>query len=63
MTTRYIFLIESFLFEGSALAFGIWQLWTVWPRKKDKADEPSALARSSEEDTRHAEGQHRADDG
>ena len=56
MKQNSVFLLETLLFEGGALAFGVWQLWSVWPNKKDKAGKPSALARSSPEDPGHPEG-------
>jgi hypothetical protein len=60
MKSNPVFLLETLLFEGLALAFGIWQLWTVWPRKTPKTD-PSAPA--SDEGARHAEGEHGANHG
>ncbi len=55
MKSSPVFLLETFLFEGVALAFGIWQLWTVWPKNTPKADPPSL---PSDEGAGHAEGQH-----
>ena len=56
MTQNTVFLLETLLFEGGALAFGVWQFWSVRPNKKDKADPPSALTQSSPKDAGHSEG-------
>ncbi len=40
MAQNGVFLLETLLFEGSALAFGVWQLWSVWPKKEAKAETP-----------------------
>lgn len=56
MTTNTLFWLETGLFEGGALAWAVWQLWSVRPGKKAKAEEPSALARSSSERPGHPEG-------
>lgn len=47
-----LFLLEFVLFSGVALAWGIYEWWSVRPKKD--AD--------SSRDARHAEGEHRADD-
>jgi hypothetical protein len=56
MAQNAVFLLETLLFEGGALAFGVWQFWSVRPNKKAKPDEPSALSRTSPEDPGHPEG-------
>lgn len=43
------FMIELVLFSGAALAWGVYELWTV---RDSKGDEPSSPA----DETRHPEG-------
>jgi hypothetical protein len=62
MSTNTLFFLETGLFEGAALVWAVWQIWSIRPKKKAKPGEPSALARSSSENSRHAEGQHRPHD-
>jgi hypothetical protein len=56
MSTNTLFILALILFDGVAVGVGIWQYWTVRPTKKEKVEEPSALARASGEDPRHPEG-------
>ncbi len=36
MKSHYVFLLETGLFEGVALAWGVWELWSVRRSKDDK---------------------------
>lgn len=63
MSTNTLFFLETGLFEGAALVWAIWQLWSVRPSKDTTAETPSALARSSAKRSGHAEGQHSPDEG
>jgi len=63
MTTNTLFYLETGLFEGAALVWAVWQLWSVRPNKKANSEAPSALARRSRERPGHPERQHRPNDG
>lgn len=56
MAGNSVFLLETLLFEGGALAFGVWQLWSVWPQKKPKTEKSAAVDGSSPKDPGHPEG-------
>lgn len=68
MAANPMLLAGTFLAEGAAVAWGVWELWKLRPRKDDAAEDSSAFARSTEpsdspEAPGHAEGQHGAHDG
>ncbi len=50
------FPIASTLLEGGAIAFAVWQLWSIRPDKKAKAEKPAAAEQPSPEDPGHPEG-------
>ncbi len=56
MDTNTLFLIEIVLFSGVALAWGIWEYWSVRPGK-------DAAKKQASSEPGHAEGQHGAHDG
>jgi hypothetical protein len=62
MTTNTLFILESVLFEGVALGFGVWQFWSVRP-SKTKTEQTSPLPRTLKEGAGHPEGQHGSDQG
>ena len=47
-----IFLMEFLLFDGAALAWAGWELWSVRPRRDEGAKERDA---ESKESARHSE--------
>jgi hypothetical protein len=51
-----VFLLETLLFEGGALAWAAWQLWSVRPDKKHKIERRAELPPKSEEGAGHLEG-------
>ncbi len=53
MKANPLFLLEFILFDFGAVAFGVWQWWTVRPRKDDK---PPAPPTPSEQGPGHPEG-------
>jgi hypothetical protein len=68
MTTNPVALAGTFLVEGGAVAFAVWELWKLRPRKDDKPDAPSAFARTPKEEPSpepagHPEREHGPDDG
>ncbi len=56
MSAHTLFILGLILFDGVAVALGVWQYWTVRPTKTSKPDEPSAFVRSSPKDAGHPEG-------
>jgi hypothetical protein len=58
MKSTPLFWLWFLLFDGGALAFGVWQLWTV-RTQRPKAPQDRA---ASDEGPGHAEGEHGLDD-
>ncbi len=52
MTHNSLFPLASTLLEGGAVAFAVWQLWSIRPNKKAEAAEDHTPS----EDPRHPEG-------
>ena len=52
MDVNPLFLLEFVLFSGVAVAWGVYEWWSVRPKKDGSAADPA----------RHTEGEHRADD-
>jgi hypothetical protein len=44
MKSHYVFLLETGLFEGAALAWGIWELWSLRRRKDETPTSKPAAA-------------------
>ena len=63
-----IYLAGTFLFEGGAVAWGVWELWKLRPSKDGKPEAPSAFVRApktpaSPDPAGHPEGEHGPDHG
>lgn len=57
MNRNYLFIIELVIFNGSALAWAFWELWSLRKSRRDaKSPEPEPDAEPSPEGTRHPEG-------
>ncbi len=56
MSHNTLFVLALILFDGVAVAFGVWQYMDARPDKGAKPDEPSALSRSAPKSPRHPEG-------
>jgi hypothetical protein len=42
MKSTPLFWLWFLLFDGGALAFGVWQLWTVRPQRRQKPQDRAA---------------------
>ncbi len=54
MTSNTMFLAELALFDGLAVAWGIWEFWSARPTKKTKVEDPVSTPQQSTETSRHA---------
>jgi hypothetical protein len=57
-----MFILALVLFDGAAVAWALWEFWSVRPKRTAKADDPRARSEPSPEDSGHPERQHRAHD-
>ncbi len=56
MSSHTIFILGLILFDGVAVAWALWEFWSVKPRRTAKTDEPPAAPHRSPEGPRHPEG-------
>ena len=49
------FVLAVVLFDGAALAWALWEIWSVRPRRKIKDQETPGLSGPSPEEPRHPE--------
>ncbi len=56
MSRNTLFILGLILFDGAAVALGVWQYWSVRPSKNTEPDKPSAFMRASRKDPGHPEG-------
>jgi hypothetical protein len=52
MSTNTLFIFGLVIFDGVAVAWAMWELWSIRPGRKDKAD-PAAAPPSSSEASGH----------
>jgi len=56
MKSNTAFFIEFLFFDVVAVAFGVWQWWSVRPGRSEKAETPSEAPQTSPEDPGHPKG-------
>jgi hypothetical protein len=54
MTANAMFLAVLALFDGLAVAWGIWEFWSARPAKKAKVEEPDPAPPDSAEASGHS---------
>jgi hypothetical protein len=55
MSSHTIFLLGLVVFDGAAVAWALWEFWSVRPKKAAKADDPDAESPPSPDRSRHPE--------
>jgi hypothetical protein len=54
VTSNAMFLAELALFDGLAVAWGVWEFWSARPSKQAKVEEPDSTPRQSKETSGHS---------